>query len=368
VRQRWWLWLLLCVSTVSRAHVASTGFLDLRADSQQVSGSLELSLRDVELAVGVDANNDGHLTWGELRAAEPRLRAYVAAHLRLDSAGSDCVLQFGALEVNPRVDGLYAWLALHARCGAKMRTLDIRYSVLQDTDPSHRALLTLASGATVQTAVLGGSGQPQTWALGESSRWRTLIDYVQAGLWHIWSGIDHLLFLLSLLLPAVLVRREDRWDAITQLRPAALNVLKVVTGFTVAHSITLSLAAFNVVHLPSRLTESAIAASIVVAALNNIFPVVTDGRARLAFAFGLLHGFGFASVLADMGLPHGAQLLSLFAFNLGIEAGQLAVVLALMPAAYLLRQGMLYRRALMPWGSALIVILATIWLLQRALQ
>ena len=90
--------------------------------------------------------------------------------------------------------------------------------------------------------------------------------------------------------------------------------------------------------LPSRLTESAIAASIIVAALNNVFPVVTESRARIAFAFGLLHGFGFASVLADMGLPHGARLLSLLAFNLGIESGQLAVVLLVMPAVYCFRK------------------------------
>jgi HupE / UreJ protein len=140
----------------------------------------------------------------------------------------------------------------------------------------------------------------------------------------------------------------------------------VVTAFTIAHSITLSLAAFDVVRLPSRLTESVIAASIIVAALNNVFPVVTQSRARIAFAFGLMHGFGFASVLADMGLPDGARLLSLLAFNLGIEAGQLVVVLLVMPIVYSLRKGTLYRHALMPWGSAAICALALAWLVQRA--
>jgi hypothetical protein len=111
----------------------------------------------------------------------------------------------------------------------------------------------------------------------------------------------------------------------------------VVIAFTLAHSITLTLAASNVVRLPSRLTESVIAASIIVAALNNIFPIVTDSRARTALAFGLLHGFGFASVLADMGLPSGSRLLSLLAFNLGIETGQLAVVFTVMPIAYAVR-------------------------------
>jgi hypothetical protein len=149
-------------------------------------------------------------------------------------------------------------------------------------------------------------------------------------------------------------------------KPAFLNILKVVTAFTVAHSVTLSLAALGVVRLPSRLTESVIAASIIVAALNNIFPRVTAGRWRIAFAFGLLHGFGFASVLADMSLPPGARALSLVSFNLGVETGQLAVVSAVMPMAYAIRTTRFYRQTVMQWGSSAIAVLAFVWLIQRA--
>jgi hypothetical protein len=188
---------------------------------------------------------------------------------------------------------------------------------------------------------------------------------MQTGVWHIWSGIDHLLFLLSLLLPAVLKRQGRQWEAVPFAKPAFINILKVVTAFTLAHSITLSLAAFDVVRLPSRLTESIIAASIIVAALNNIAPHVTEGRWRIAFAFGLLHGFGFASVLSDMGLPPGARVVSLVAFNLGVEIGQLAVVLAIMPLAYAMRASVFYRRTVMQWGSSAIATLALVWFVQR---
>jgi hypothetical protein len=149
-------------------------------------------------------------------------------------------------------------------------------------------------------------------------------------------------------------------------KPALINILKVVTAFTLAHSITLSLAAFDILRLPGRLTESVIAASIIVAALNNIFPRVTEGRWRIAFAFGLLHGFGFASVLADMGLPTGARVVSLVAFNLGVELGQLAVVLAIMPLAYAVRASAFYQRTVMQWGSLAIAAVALLWLVQRA--
>jgi hypothetical protein len=290
----------------------------------------------------------------------------VGQHLAFLAQDGACTVQLGAMQVNDRVDGSYAWLPLLAHCPSAVQRLSIRYSLLADIDPSHRGLLTLTAGTVAQSGVLGGASSA-VFEVYAPSAWHTFVAYLQAGIWHIWSGIDHLLFLISLLLPAVLVRRGTRWEPVRAARPALFSILKVVTAFTLAHSITLTLAALNVVRLPSRLTESVIAASIIVAALNNIFPVVTDHRARIAFAFGLLHGFGFASVLADMGLPSGARLLSLLSFNLGIETGQLAVVLGVMPVVYAIRASLLYRRAVLPWGSAAIAVIALVWLLQRAL-
>ena len=359
--------LMLLLTEVASAHISSSGFLVVHVQGAMLSGSLEIALRDAELAVGVDANHDGKITWGELRATERRLAQYVAQHLTLSAQGSKCPLTFQPLQVNERVDGNYAWLPFTAQCAAEPKKLSVHYSLMDDLDPSHRGLLTLTSGNTAQTGVLGGKDATTSFTVDEPSRWRAFVEYLRAGIEHIWGGIDHLLFLISLLLPAVLSRTKGQWEPVPSARPAFMSILKVVTAFTLAHSITLTLAALDVVRLPSRLTESVIAASIIVAALNNIFPVVTESRARIAFAFGLLHGFGFASVLADMGLPNGARLLSLLAFNLGIEAGQLAVVLAVMPVVYHLRAGRLYRNTVLPWGSAAIAGLALVWLLQRAI-
>lgn len=359
------LWCALGAS-IAEAHVASSGFLDIEAHGRTLAGSVELSVRDVELAIGVDANGDGRITWGELRSAEPRLASYLAGHFALAAGGAECPLRFGRLEVNSRVDGNYAWLPFEARCMHDATPLEIRYHVLAGIDASHRGLLRLAAGAIVQTAVLDPAAAVATLAPARAAPWRAFAQYFQAGVHHIWSGIDHLLFLLSLLLPAVLSRHGGRWEPVAAAKPACVSILKVVTAFTLAHSITLSLAALDVLRLPARLTESVIAASIVVAALNNIFPLVTEARARIAFAFGLLHGFGFASVLAEMGLPEGARLISLLAFNCGIEAGQLAVVLAVMPAVYALRHLQVYRRALLPWGSGAIATVALGWLVERA--
>ena len=142
--------------------------------------------------------------------------------------------------------------------------------------------------------------------------------------------------------------------------------LKVVTAFTLAHSITLSLAVLGVVTLPSRFVESVIAASVVVAALNNLRGTVDRRRWVMAFVFGLVHGFGFASVLADLGLPQGALALALVGFNLGVEIGQLAIVAAFLPAAYLLRATAFYRVGVLRVGSLAVAVLASWWLIERA--
>jgi hypothetical protein len=351
------------------AHIASNGFLTLNVEgSSRLNGHIELAVRDVELAVGLDTNGDGKVTWGEVRAHEREIVDYVVRHLSISSGRSvgRCEVRGGALEVNERVDGNYLWVPLGLVCARSLDAIAIDYRMMQGIDPSHRGLLVVSAYGATQPGVLIPGAGPTVISLGHVTWLTTVAEYFKVGVWHIWSGIDHLLFLLSLLLPAVLRRADGRWEAAPLARPAFINILKVVTAFTLAHSVTLSLAAFDVVHLPSRLTESVIAASIIIAALNNVFPRVTEGRWRIAFAFGLLHGFGFASVLAEMGLPPGARLISLVAFNLGVEAGQLAVVLAAMPLAYWLRATRFYRNAVLNWGSCAIAGLALVWLVQRA--
>ncbi|HEY0802603.1 MAG TPA: HupE/UreJ family protein [Steroidobacteraceae bacterium] len=365
-RKSWCLLVLVLTAPWAQAHISSNGFLNLQVNAAKVSGSMELAIRDGELAVGLDHDGNGKVTWAEIKASQAALQNYTLGHLHLASAGGACLLTFGSVQINDRVDGNYLWLPFTADCGASPKRLSIDYRMLDAEDPSHRGLLTLTANGAAQTAVLGGEAGTRQFELDHPSSWSAFAEYLRAGIWHIWSGIDHLLFLLSLLLPAVLVRRQDRWEAVPMAAPAFANIVKVVTAFTLAHSMTLSLAAFDVIRLPSRLTESVIAASIIVAALNNVFPRITEGRWRIAFAFGLLHGFGFASVLAEMGLPKGARLISLVAFNLGVEAGQLAVVLAVMPLAYLMRSTTFYRRGVMPWGSSAIACLALVWFVQRA--
>jgi len=195
--------------------------------------------------------------------------------------------------------------------------------------------------------------------------WQQLAAFASEGIWHILKGYDHVLFLLTLLFPAVVRYGAHGWEPRSSLRDAALEVLQVVTAFTLAHSLTLSLAVLGLVHLPARWVESAIALTVLLGALNNLWPLIVRRRWAVAFTFGLVHGLGFASVLADLGL-HGANLtLSLLGFNVGVEMGQMLIVLAVLPLAFVLRDTALYRRTFMPAGSAAIVLLAGYWLVAR---
>lgn len=151
---------------------------------------------------------------------------------------------------------------------------------------------------------------------------------------------------------------NGRWRPATTLRTVLLETTGIVTAFTLAHSLTLSLAVLGVVNLPSRLVESVIALTVLLAALNNLFPVVTTRRWSLAFVLGLIHGFGFASALWDLGLPTDALALALASFNTGVETGQLTIVAVVLPLAFALRQTWLYRRLALPVGSTAVALLA----------
>ena len=368
---RAWLLMLACVASpqAALAHKPSDAYLVLRTapGSGQVELRLDVSLRDLEQEPGLDADADGRITWGELRAARPTLEAYALAHLSLASDGEPCPLRPRALQAARHSDGSYAVLLAEASCRRPPTALDLDYRLFATLDPQHRGLVRVEHTGGTTTAVLGGERSRQRIALGAPSARHAVLAYFAEGMRHIALGFDHLLFLFSLLLPAVLRRTGGRWEPAVALRPARADVLRIVTAFTLAHSLTLSLAALGALRLPSRWVESAIAASVVLAAANNVWPLVGRRRWLAAFGFGLVHGLGFASVLADLGLPRASLAAALLGFNLGVELGQLAFVAALLPLAWWVRSWPGYPRFVLAGGSAAIALLASLWLVERSL-
>jgi hypothetical protein len=356
--------LLLAAAMPAAAHKPSDSYLSVdtaAGPAAPLQGRWDIALRDLDYAIGLDANGDGQITWDELRFRHADIAAYALARLRIARGGQACRLSAGGQLVDSHTDGAYTVLPFTAACSGA-GALEFDYRLFADLDPQHKGLVSVAGTGAPRTFVLG-SGQPHVVL--EQGSGQGFLSFVRHGIWHIWIGYDHILFLLSLLLPAVLVWREHAWRTVAAPRAALLDVFRIVTAFTLAHSITLSLAALGIVALPSRWVESAIALSVLLAALNNLRPLAHGRRWVAAFVFGLVHGFGFASVLGDLGLQSRALGASLVGFNLGVEIGQLAIVAAFLPLAWAARHTWFYRRVVMLGGSSLIVLVATIWLGER---
>ena len=354
------------VAVGAAAHKPSDSYLTLEREGAALRGQWDIALRDLDAAITLDGNGDGEITWGEVRAKRDAIVQYALSRLDVASSGMRCPLRAAGPLIDEHSDGAYAVLQLSGACPQPAQSLTLEYRLLFDLDPTHRGLLQYSEGGRVHSLIFAADARVQ--ALGAGSAWQQLGAYVHEGVWHIWLGFDHILFLLSLLLPAVLLRSDGDWRPAESFRVAFLDVARIVTAFTAAHSITLTLAALEVVSLPSRWVESAIALSVVLAAINNVFPLVDRSRWLAAFGFGLVHGFGFAGALRDLGLPSGSLALSLFGFNLGVELGQLAIVGLFLPAAFWLRETWTYRRVVLAGGSALIALIAGIWLFERALN
>lgn len=357
---------LMAAWAPAQAHTLSVSHLDIDvpADGSPLRVELDLALRDIALTLPLDANRDERVTWGELVAVRDELEHWAVSGLALSTRRGDCALRPTGLATRRYDDGVYATLQWTARCPSAA-DLQVDYTLLMDRDPQHRALLTVRRGADTTAAILRADASRIDIATGRGNGGNAFGDFLREGIHHILIGYDHLAFLISLLLPAALVRTRREWQPAQGFRSGFRHVLGIVTAFTLAHSITLSLAALGWVTPASRWVEAAIAASVLLAALNNLWPVVTRRLWVVGFGFGLVHGFGFAGALGELGLPQGARLLALVGFNLGVEIGQLVVVCVLLPVLFVLRRQAWYPRVALPLASLAIAALAAWWLWQR---
>ena len=359
---------ILLLSTPAWAHKPSDSLLSLTVQDDRIEGRWDIALRDLDDAIGLDANGDGAITWGEVRSTHDEIAAYALSRLTITSGETHCPAYAPHQLIDNHTDGAYAVLLFTMICPTAIETLQADYRLLFDLDAQHEGLLRLTHRQETTTAIFSQESPTHQVTLSEISMWDQARQYAHEGIWHIWMGYDHVLFLLALLLPAVLRRVEDRWEPTPDFLSAFCEVLAIVTAFTMAHSITLGLATLGLIALPSRLVESAIAASVVFAGISNLYPSLVQRRRLVAFLFGLIHGFGFASVLSDLGLPRGSLALSLVSFNLGVEVGQLAIVAMFLPFAYGLRKSWTYQRLVLVSGSLCIIALACAWLIERTLD
>ncbi|MCK0154753.1 HupE/UreJ family protein [Alcanivorax sp. S6407] len=361
--------LLLVVSELALAHKPSDSYLQLesRDDSTVITGQWDIALRDLNLILPLDTNRDGLIMWGELLGQQPAIASQILSTLTVnamtDRQTADCPLSLTGLQVSDHVDGRYAALHLRGNCPIAPQFLEVDYQFLFAQDPEHHGLLKLRHNDDVLTATFSDGQRQQQ--LSQDSVWQSFQGFIGQGIHHILIGYDHILFLLTLLFPAVLVWRTGGWQPAPSMTMALGQTLSIVTAFTLTHSLTLALATLGIISLPSWLVESAIAATVAIGAVANLLPRFFPRRWVMAFVFGLIHGLGFASVLADLGLTSSGIFLPLLGFNIGVELGQVAIVMVFVPIAYLMRQTHFYQRIFVPAGSLSIMVLAGVWLVER---
>ena len=347
-------------------HQTTDSYLALSLTNKQIEGRWAISLRDLDHVLAVDEDKDGEVSDAELSKANPKIEQYAFDHLKVLVDSKPVQPQHTGFELEEHSDAIYATLLFVLPTAANSSDFLINYTLFNDTDPLHRGLFRFDLPNRTATAIFSPSQPTQRFVLGAAETPKRLLNFIQEGVWHIWTGYDHILFLIALLLPSALRWRSDGWEPTESRRAALINIVKVVTAFTVAHSITLTLAALNLVQLPSRFVESVIAASIVVAAINNLKVVFAERTWVIAFAFGLIHGFGFASALTDLHLSAANLAGALVGFNVGVELGQLAIVLVFVPIAFALRRTKFYPQIALRYCSIMIAVLAAAWFFERA--
>jgi hypothetical protein len=347
-------------------HQTTDSYLALSLTNKQIEGRWAISLRDLDHVLAVDEDKDGEVSDAELSKANPKIEQYAFDHLKVLVDSKPVQPQHTGFELEEHSDAIYATLLFVLPTAANSADFQINYTLFNDTDPLHRGLFRFDLPNRTATAIFSPSQPTQRFVLGAAETPKHLLNFIQEGVWHIWTGYDHILFLIALLLPSALRRHARGWEPTESRRAALINIVKVVTAFTVAHSITLTLAALNLVQLPSRFVESVIAASIVVAAINNLKVVFAERTWVIAFAFGLIHGFGFASALTDLHLSAANLAGALVGFNVGVELGQLAIVLVFVPIAFALRRTKFYPQIALRYCSIVIAVLAAAWFVERA--
>ena len=369
----WLMTLLLLAPTASLAHRSSDAYVYVHVTEQGAEARVDLGLRDLQDLVGLDADRDGSLTWGELREARATIEAYVLPRLRLVRDGVDCTWIPDSLATSEHLGLMNAALTLRADCATdgadEPSSWSLNYDLLFELDQQHRGLLRLSVDDQISTAVFAPDRREHRFGGGVAvDSGQAFSQYFGEGLWHVWIGLDHLLFLSAVFLPAVLRRTKSGWKVAADPGEALWPTVALVTSFTLAHAVTLTLSAFGLLSIPSRWIESAVAASVVFAGLNNLYPMVHRRLVGVAAAFGLIHGAAIAGALLDLGLPQGARMIALLGFNLGVEVAQLALVAGLLPLAYAVRRRPTYRRWVFMPASALIVLVGLAWFVQRILD
>lgn len=337
---------LLFAASLS-AHAFSVSYAQWDVAGREVRGVLRLPLDDIDLLLHLDADADGTITANELTLAARVLSAYVERHVQVEADGAR--LPMSLVRTGEWTDKSVRYLELELAGTAPhpVNAIRLRSDLLIDLYPSHKTIGAVRLGARSEEFVLG-TGSVFEGQVAASGVWSTVVAFLGLGIEHILTGYDHVLFLLGLVLVS------------TSLR----SLIGTITAFTIAHSITLALATLGIVSPVTWVVEASIALTIAYVGLENLLMRRPRHRWSLTFAFGLVHGFGFAAVLRAMHLSQSGLAVSLASFNAGVEMGQIAIVSLVYPAIVALKRTT-YRQPVVRATSGAIAVAGLIWFVQR---
>lgn len=346
------------------AHANGRSYLRIEAAHSGAGIALtwDIDAADLQLPLELDRDGDGLVAAREILGRGLAITRFAMAKLELRRGGTACTLAPTELATFERESTIWARLALMATCG-RGGPLAVSTGLFFGS-PGYSALLDVRTPAGSFADALAVA-RPSWSEPPRASLPATILRFVREGASHALAGYDHIAFLLLLVLPSVLRRSQGRWLPASRGRDVLRELLKTVTGFTLAHSVTLACAASGLIRIPEQPVEAAIAASIVAAGLLNLLPAAARWRLALAVGFGLIHGFGFANALRGID-TEGSRIVPMLAgFNLGIELAQLALVSAALPALWLLRRVPSYPSRLMPGLSLATALTGAVWLAGR---
>ncbi len=369
-------------SAIASAHSPDQSYLYFRIKKDGIDGRIELTAKDINKAIGTNIPDD--MDDSIIQPILPQVYAYLKERTAFSANGKSYTLKFTEPEVLDleEMEDFTRFNFTLEGVDEVPDKLDVKYDVLFDQDPKHKGMLiqeyNWKAGILNNEAMMSNIFEPgktqQSLDLTDGSIWKGFWLLIRLGVWHIWIGLDHILFIVALILPAVVRRRKNEvsgkyeWVPVESFKDSFFYILKIITFFTIAHSVTLAIAALGVFDsLSSRIVETIIAFSIGLAALHNITPIFKAKEWIIALAFGLFHGFGFASVFGEKGLEGDYLVPSLLGFNLGVEIGQVLIICMVFPILFLLRKLKIYPYIIII-GSAILILISLYWCIERGFE
>ena len=352
------------------AHNYGDNFLFIQQKSDRIDIEWSLLLEDLVEPLAIDTNQDGRIQAFELDRKKTEINNKLANYLLIASK-EPCQLNVKNASVIQRDNKAYYSIYADSPCQLSS-TISIQHQLFNDSDPNskHTTFITYRAGDKAsprEEHIISKEG----YIVIDTHRGNNTIEntwqFFKEGVWHIWGGIDHILFLLTLL-PIVLNYQQRMWKANKTLKQSLTETLVLTSLFTLSHSITLSLATLGVINIHAGLIETLIALSIIIVAINNIKPFFTYSTPYLCFTFGLIHGLGFANFLSSISLNSDTLLSSLVGFNLGVEIGQILIITLLFPVIFWLRQFKIYRNWGIPIAMMTIILLSSLWTIERSIN